>query len=75
MDKPDLYYPKINRSYAELAAHYGCLADPARALKPRGKARVERPLPAEPFALATWARAKIGPDIHAQVEKVLYSVP
>ena len=34
-----------------------------------------RPLPAEPFVLATWAKAKIGPDIHAQVDKVLYSVP
>jgi transposase len=134
VDKPDLYDPKINRSYAELAAHYGCLVDPARALKPRDKARVERPmpyvrdsfwrgreftslaqmqaeavrwslqvagrrpcrpldgaapaavfeaaekdtlrpLPAEPFVLATWARAKIGPDIHAQVDRVLYSVP
>jgi len=134
VDKPDLYDPKINRSYAELAAHYGCLIDPARAIKPRDKARVERPmpyvrdsfwrgreftslaqmqagavhwsaevagrracrplngaapaavfeaveaaalrpLPAEPFVLATWARAKIGPDIHAQVDKVLYSVP
>jgi len=134
VDKPDLYDPKINRSYAELAAHYGCLVDPARALKPRDKARVERPmpyvrdsfwrgrefaslpqmqaeavrwsaevagrrpcrplegaapaavfaavekdalrpLPGEPFVLATWATAKIGPDIHAQVEKVLYSVP
>jgi transposase len=134
VDKPDLYDPKLNRSYAELAAHYGCLVDPARALKPRDKARVERPmpyvrdsfwrgreftsleqmqagaarwsaevagrrqcrplegaapaaifdavekdalrpLPAEPFVLATWATAKIGPDIHAQVGKVLYSVP
>jgi transposase len=134
VDKPDLYDPKLNRSYAEMAAHYGCLIDPARALKPRDKARVERPmpyvrdsfwrgrefasleamqaeavrwsaevagrrgcrplegaapasvfeaverdalrpLPAGPFALATWATAKIGPDIHAQVEKVLYSVP
>jgi transposase len=134
VDKPDLYDPKINRSYAELAAHYGCLVDPARALKPRDKARVERPmpyvrdsfwrgrefgslpqmqgeavrwclevagrracrpldgaapaavfeavekealrpLPGEPFVLATWATAKIGPDIHAQVERVLYSVP
>jgi transposase len=134
VDKPDLYDPKINRSYAELAAHYGCLVDPARALKPRDKARVERPmpyvrdsfwrgreftslermqaeaarwsaevagrrpcrplegaapaavfeavekdalkpLPAGPFVLATWAAAKIGPDIHAQVDKVLYSVP
>ena len=134
VDKPDLYDPKINRSYAELAAHYGCLIDPARSRKPRDKARVERPmpyvrdsfwrgreftsleqmqaeaerwsaetagrracrplegaapavvfeavekdalrpLPAEPFVLATWATAKIGPDIHARVEKVLYSVP
>ena len=134
VDKPDLYDPKINRSYAELAAHYGCLVDPARARKPRDKARVERPmpyvrdsfwrgreftslaqmqaeadrwsrrspgsgragrwtgaapaavfeavekdalapLPNEPFVLATWATAKIGPDIHAQVGRVLYSVP
>jgi len=134
VDKPDLYDPKINRSYAELAAHYGCLVDPARAVKPRDKARVERPmpyvrdsfwrgrefaslpqmqaeavrwslevagrrpcrplegaapaavfeaaekealkpLPAEPFVLATWATAKIGPDIHAQVDRVLYSIP
>jgi transposase len=134
VDKPDLYDPKLNRSYAELAAHYGCLIDPARALKPRDKPQVERPmpyvrdslwrgrefasleamqaeaarwslevagqracrplegaapaavfeavekdalrpLPAGPFVLATWATAKIGPDIHAQVDKVLYSVP
>ena len=134
VDKPDLYDPKLNRSYAEMAAHYGCLIDPARALKPRDKARVERPmpyvrdsfwrgreftslaqmqagavrwsletagqracrplegaapaavfeavekdalkpLPAGPFVLATWATAKIGPDIHAQVNRVLYSVP
>jgi hypothetical protein len=34
-----------------------------------------KPLPAEPFVLAAWAKAKIGPDIHARVEKVLYSVP
>ena len=45
MDKPDLYDPKLNRSYAELAAHYGCLIDPARSRKPRDKARVERPMP------------------------------
>ena len=34
-----------------------------------------RPLPADPFVLAVWAKAKIGPDIHARVGKVLYSVP
>lgn len=25
--KPDIYDPKLNRSYAEFAAHYGCLID------------------------------------------------
>jgi transposase len=134
VDRPDLYDPKINRSYAELAAHYGCLVDPARARRPADKPRVERPmpyvrdslwrgreftslaqmqaeaerwslqvaghrpcrpldgaapavvfaaaekdalrpLPPDPFVLATWATAKIGPDIHARVGKVLYSVP
>ena len=134
VDKPDLYDPKINRSYAEMAAHYGCLIDPARSKKPRDKARIERPmpyirdsfwrgrqftsleqmqaeaerwclqvagrrqcrpldgaapaavfeavekdrlgpLPTAPFAVATWAKAKIGPDLHARVDKVLYSIP
>jgi transposase len=45
VDKPDLYDPKINRSYAELAEHYGTLVDPARALKPKDKPQVERPMP------------------------------
>jgi transposase len=45
VDKPDLYDPKINRSYAELAEHYGALVDPARSRKPRDKARIERPMP------------------------------
>src|SRR5215472_13277236 len=134
VDQPGLYDPKINRSYAELAAHYGCLIDPARSRKPRDKARIDRPmpyirdsfwrgrewssleqmqaeavrwceqvagrrscrplegaapaavfaavekdalrpLPAGPFVLATWAKAKIGPDIHARVGNTLYSVP
>jgi hypothetical protein len=134
VDRPDLYDPKINRSYAELAAHYGCLVDPARSRKPRDKPQVERPmpyirdsfwrgrefgslarmqteagrwcrevagmracrplegarplavfdvlekgtlapLPAGGFVLAEWRTAKVGPDIHASVAKVLYSIP
>ena len=39
--KPDLYDPKINRGYAELARHYGVLIDPARAYHPRDKATIE----------------------------------
>ncbi len=45
VDRPDLYDPKINRSYAELASHYGCLVDPARSRRPKDKAQVERPMP------------------------------
>ncbi|MFB7293214.1 IS21 family transposase [Actinacidiphila glaucinigra] len=45
VDKPDLYDPKINKAYAELAAHYGALVDPARAGRPKDKPRVERPMP------------------------------
>lgn len=45
VEKADLYDPQINRSYAELAAHYDTLVDPARAFKPKDKPRVERPMP------------------------------
>lgn len=43
--KPDLYDPKFNRGYEELARHYGFLIDPARAGKPKDRARVERLIP------------------------------
>jgi transposase len=43
--KPDLYDPLINKAFGEFAAHYQCLIDPARVMKPRDKARVERPVP------------------------------
>lgn len=45
VDRADLYDPKLNRAYAELAEHYGTLIDPARARKPKDKPRVERPMP------------------------------
>lgn len=45
VERPDLYDPKINRAYAELAVHYDTLVDPARVRKPKDKARVERPMP------------------------------
>lgn len=43
--KADLYDPKINRGYEEMARHYGVLIDPARAGKPKDKPRVERMVP------------------------------
>jgi transposase len=45
VDRPDLYDPKLNRSFAELAAHYGVLVDPARAFRPKDKPHVERQMP------------------------------
>jgi hypothetical protein len=42
---PDLYDPLLNRGYAELAHHFGCLIDPARSAKPKDKPRVERQIP------------------------------
>jgi hypothetical protein len=45
VDRADIYDPKVNRAYGELAAHYGCLVDPARVRKPKDKPRVERPMP------------------------------
>jgi transposase len=35
------YEPELNRTYEELAAHYGCAVIPARPGKPRDKAKVE----------------------------------
>jgi transposase len=43
--KPDLYDPAFNRSYEELAHHYGFLIDPARVRKPTDKPTVERQIP------------------------------
>lgn len=45
VDRTDLYDPKINRSYGELAVHYGVLVDPARRGRPKDKPRVERQVP------------------------------
>jgi transposase len=41
VDRPHRYEPDLNRSYSDLAAHYGSAIIPARSRKPRDKARVE----------------------------------
>lgn len=40
--KPDRYEPGINRTYLDLARHYGTTVIPARPYKPRDKAKVEQ---------------------------------
>ena len=41
VDKACRYEPEINRSYAELAVHYGIVVLPARPYKPKDKAKAE----------------------------------
>jgi transposase len=41
VSKPCRYDPEINRSYHEMALHYGTVILPARARKPKDKAKVE----------------------------------
>ncbi|MGH7481053.1 MAG: IS21 family transposase, partial [Longimicrobiales bacterium] len=43
--KADLYDPRLNRAYRELAEHYGAIVDPARAAHPKDKPRIERAVP------------------------------
>lgn len=38
---PSLYDPDFNRTYAEMAKHYKCFLDPARAGHPKDKGKVE----------------------------------
>ncbi|HDR8936338.1 TPA: IS21 family transposase, partial [Burkholderia vietnamiensis] len=40
--KPDFYDPILNRTYGEMATHYGVAIIPARSRKPRDKAKVEQ---------------------------------
>jgi len=40
--KPDLYDPRFNRAYSEMAEHYSTFLDPARVRSPKDKGKVER---------------------------------
>jgi transposase len=70
--RPDIYDPKVNRAYGELAAHYGCLVDPARAGKPKDKPRVERPMP---YVRDSFWRGRHWNDLsHMQAEALRWCV-
>ncbi|GAA2001255.1 IS21 family transposase [Catenulispora subtropica] len=71
VDKPDLYDPKINRAYAELANYYGALVDPARALKPKDKPRVERQMPY--IRDSFWAGREFVSIEHMQAQAVVWA--
>ncbi|MEU2718795.1 IS21 family transposase [Streptomyces sp. NPDC007205] len=70
-DKPDLYDPKINKSYAELASYYGTLVDPACTSKPKDKPRVERPMP---YVRDSYWRGRTFTSLdHMQAEALLWA--
>jgi len=43
--KADLWDPKLNKSYSEMAEHYGVFLDPARPASPKDKGKIERMIP------------------------------
>lgn len=43
--KPDLYDPKLNRAYNEMAMHYDLFINPCRVASPKDKGKVERLVP------------------------------
>lgn len=45
VNRPDLYDPEINKSFLELAQHYGTFISPARIRTPTDKGKVERMIP------------------------------
>jgi len=68
------YEPGINRSYQELAAHYGAVVIPARPRKPRDKAKVESNV----LVVQRWILARLRnrtffslPELNAAIRELL----
>ncbi len=55
VSKPDRYEPAINRTYQEMARHYGTSVVPARPYKPRDKAKVEQSV----LLVERWVMARL----------------
>lgn len=72
--RPCRYEPEVNRTYAELARHYGVAVVPARVRKPRDKAKVE----AGVLQVERWVLARLRnqrffslPELNACIAKLL----
>ncbi len=53
--RPDRYEPAVNRTYQEMARHYGTSVVPARPYKPRDKAKVEQSV----LLVQRWVMARL----------------
>jgi len=72
--KADRFDPGLNRTYAELAAHYGTAVLPARPRKPRDKAKVEVAVQiAQRWILARLRNRRFFslPDLNAAIRRLL----
>ena len=58
--KASFYDPQVNRTYADMAAHYGTAILPARPRKPRDKAKVEQAV----LIVERWLLGRLAPDLH-----------
>ena len=74
---PDRYEPGLNRSYLELADHYGAAILPARPYKPRDKAKAEQSvLLAERWVLARLRNARFfsAADLNAAIGELVRDI-
>ena len=62
--KASFYDPQVNRTYAEMAAHYGTSILPARPRKPRDKAKVEQAV----LIVERWLLGRLRRRIHSLAE-------
>jgi transposase len=75
---PDRYDPGLNRTYAEMASHYGTAILAARPRRPKDKAKVEVAVQiAQRWVLARlrWKRCRVAPDYHVEIDGHWYSTP
>jgi transposase len=75
--EPDVYEPVINRTYQELARHYGTAVVPARPASPRDKGKVERSV----LTAQRWILARLRnetffalSDLNARIAELLADV-
>jgi transposase len=64
--KADLYEPELQRSYEEMAAHFGITVIPARPYKPRDKPRVESTV----LLVCRWVLARLRHQRFFSVEEL-----
>lgn len=66
VSKPCRYEPGLQRTYEEMARHYGTVVSPARSMKPRDKAKVEVGVQ----VAQRWILARMRNETHFSIESL-----